>query len=461
MNDFPSSFPSRRDFLKTSGKVAAASALAGVTLPYVHGQDTPSKSDAIQLAVVGCGGRGTGAVQNALQVTGAPLKLVAMADVSEKKLSGSYNALKNQFANQIEVPEDQRFIGFDGFKKAVDLLKKGDIVILSTPPAFRWVQFKYAIEKGVNVFMEKPICVDGPTARRMYALGEDAKKAGIKVAVGLMCRHCTARGELHKRIKGGEIGDIMYFRTYRMQGPVASCFTQGPKPEGKSELLWQIERFHSFLWASGGSYSDYMIHNIDECCWMKDAFPTKAMASGGRHYRENNIDQNFDIYSVEYIFDDGIRMFMNQRNINGCADEFASYVHGTKGVAVISSAGHSPAKCRIFKGHNISSENLLWRAEQPEPNPYQTEWDDFLSAIRTNEPYNEVKRSVDASLTCVMGRMAAHTGQIISWDDALNSEHEFAPDVDKLTMDSPAPLVADANGKYPVPNPGLNRKREY
>jgi predicted dehydrogenase len=294
----------------------------------------------------------------------------------------------------------------------------------------------------------------------MYALGEEAKKKGIKVAVGLMCRHCRVRGELYKRIQDGQIGDILYFRTYRMQGPVASCFS-GPKPADKSELLWQIERFHSFLWASGGSYSDYMIHNVDECCWMKDAFPTKAMATGGRHYREGNVDQNFDHYSVEYIFDDGIRMFMNQRNMHGCQDEFASYVHGSKGVAVISSAGHSPAKCRIFKGHKISSENLLWKAEQPEPNPYQTEWDDFLSAIRTNDPYNEIKRSVDASLTCVMGRMAAHTGQLISWDDALNSDHEFAPGVDKLTMTSAAPLLADANGKYPVPEPGVKRKREY
>jgi predicted dehydrogenase len=460
MTDLPFSGASRRDFLKTSGKVAAASALAGVTIPYVHAQDTPSTSDALQLAIVGCGGRGTGAVQNALEVTGGPIKLVAMADVAERKLNGSYRALKGKYEAGVDVPEDRRFIGFDGYKKSIDILKPGDIAILATPPAFRWAHFEYAIEKGVNVFMEKPICVDGPSARRMYALGEKAKEKGIKVAVGLMCRHCRVRGELHKRIQDGQIGDIMYFRTYRNQGQVASCFS-GPKPEGENELLWQISRFHSFLWASGGSYSDYMIHNVDECCWMKDAFPTKAMATGGRHYRENNVDQNFDHYAVEYIFDDGIRMFMNQRNMNGCQDEFASYVHGTKGVAIISSAGHAPARCRIFKGHNVSSENLVWRAESPEPNPYQTEWDDFISAIRTDEKYNEVKRSVDASLTCVMGRMAAHTGQTVSWDDALNSDHEFAPDVDKLTMDSPAPIVADANGKYPVPEPGIKRKREY
>lgn len=450
---------SRREFLKNTGRFAAVSALAGVTLPSVLGQ-SPSGFEGIQLALIGCGGRGTGAVQDALSVSGGPLKLVAMADISESKLKASHHSLQSAFGESIAVPEDHRYVGFDGFKKAVDHLRKGDIAIFATPPVFRWVHFKYAIERGIHVFMEKPLSVDGPTSRKMYALGQEAEKAGIKVAVGLMCRHDRPRMELLKRIQDGQIGDIMSFRTYRMQGPVASCFSD-PKPADKKELPWQLERFHSFLWASGGSYSDYMIHNIDECCWMKNAFPTSASGSGGRHFRGNKVDQNFDHYSVEYIFDDGIRMQMEQRNIAGCRDEFASYVHGTKGLGIISSAGHSPAKCRIFKGYNVKSENLLWRAEQPEPNPYQTEWDDFVTAIRANEPYNEVKRSVDASLTCVLGRMSAHTGQVITWDEALNHEHEFAPDADKLTLDSPAPLVADAEGKYPVPNPGVNRKREY
>lgn len=451
---------SRRDFIKTTGRLTAASALAGVALPYVHGEN-PTDNDTQRVVLVGCGGRGTGAVANALSVTGAPLKLVGMADVSEKKLSGSYNSLAKQFAKQVDVPDDHKFIGFDGYKKAMDLLRPQDIAIFTTPVAFRWVHFQHAIEKGINVFMEKPLVTDGPGARKMFALGEESLKKSMKVAVGLMCRHCRARAELYKRIKDGQIGDIIAFRTYRMQGPVASCFS-GPRPADKpSELLWQIERFHSFLWASGGSFCDYMIHNIDECCWMKDAFPVKAMASGGRHYRGENVDQNFDNYHVEYIFDDGVRLMMEQRNMEGCQDEFASYVHGSKGLAIISSAGHSPAKCRIFKGHNVKSEDLLWKADSPEPNPYQTEWDDFISAIRENRPYNEVKRSVEASLTCVMGRMSAHTGQAVTWEDALNAEQEFAPGVDKLTMDSPAPLIADASGKYPVPQPGVLKKREY
>src|SRR5262249_11054642 len=169
--------------------------------------------------------------------------------------------------------------------------------------------FAYAIEKGVNVFMEKPITVDGPSTRRMLKLGEEAKKKNLKVGVGLMCRHCEVRKDLHKRIKDGAIGDIITMRAYRLHAPIAS-FESGPKPQGISELLYQIQRFHSFLWASGGCYSDYYIHNIDECCWMKDAWPVKAQGVGGRHYRGDKIDQNFDSYGVEYTFADGTKLFM-------------------------------------------------------------------------------------------------------------------------------------------------------
>src|SRR5436305_560967 len=186
----------------------------------------------------------------------------------------------------------------------MDCLKRGDVVILTTPPAFRWVHFTYAIQKGLNVFMEKPVTVDGPSTRRMFKLAEEATKKNIKIGVGLMCRHCEVRAELYKRIKDGEIGDIVLMRAYRMKGPEATAFSL-PRPNDEpSELLWQIKRFHSFLWLSGGCYSDFYIHNIDECCWMKDAWPVQAQALGGRHYRRlpgqtlDNVDQNFDAYSV-------------------------------------------------------------------------------------------------------------------------------------------------------------------
>jgi predicted dehydrogenase len=339
-------------------------------------------------------------------------------------------------------------------------LRPGDVAIFATPPAFRWVDFQYAIEKGVNVFMEKPVTVDGPTSRRMLQLADEATKKNLKVGVGLMCRHCKARGELFDRIKNGEMGDLVLLRAYRMHGPLGSAFST-KKPDGANEILWQIERFHSFLWASGGCYSDFYIHNIDECCWMKDAWPVKAQALGGRHYRGEHVDQNFDSYDVEYTFADGTKLFLGGRCIGGCHDEFASYAHGTKGFAVISQSGHSPARCRIYKSHNMTKDDLVWAFPQGEPNPYQVEWDDLVAAIKSDTPYNEVKRGVEASVVTSMGRMAAHTGRVVTFDEMLNCEHEFAPGLDKLTSDSPAPIVAKADGKYSVPMPGITSKREY
>ncbi len=447
---------SRRDFLKTTGTLAAASSVLAAAAPKLFA----AENNTIQVALVGCGGRGTGAAANALSVSNGPVKLVAMADVFEDRLSSSYENLKPHFQDKVDVPNDRKFIGFDAYEKAMSSLKPGDAVILATPPAFRWVQFSEAIKKGLNVFMEKPISVDGPSSRKMLALGEEARKKNLKVGVGLMCRHCTARHELYDRIKNGEIGDIIEFRAYRMAGPTGSAAT-GSKPDNISELAYQIRRFHAFLWASGGAFSDFLIHNIDECCWMKDAFPVQAEGCGGRHYRLDNIDQNFDSYSVEYTFADGTKLFLNGRTIPGCNQRFASFAHGSKGLGVISTAAHTPAKCRIYKGYNEEKENLLWAFPQPEPNPYQIEWDDLITAIRQNTPYNEVERGAEASLVTAMGRMACHTGQVITRDEMLACEHEFAPDVDKLTTDGPAPLLADADGKYPVPMPGFKTKREY
>jgi predicted dehydrogenase len=449
---------SRRDLIKKTGQIAAVSALAGIAIPSVHA----GESNTIQVALVGCGGRGTGAAENALSTKVGPTKLVAMADVFPERLSGSFKQIKNEHEKQMDVPEDRRFIGFDGYKKAMDCLKPGDVVILTTPPAFRWVQFTYAIEKGLNVFMEKPVTVDGPSTRKMLKLAQASEEKNLKVGVGLMCRHCVVRQELFKRIKDGQIGDLTMLRAYRQAGLTAKE-NSPPKPDGITELLYQIRRFHSFLWASGGCYSDFLIHNIDECCWMKDAWPVKAQASGGRHYRNNSIDQNFDSYSVEYTFPDGAKLFLEGRTIPGCHSEFASYAHGTKGSAVISFAGHSPAKSRLLKDQNPNThnKNVLWQFGTEEPDPYQVEWEDLMHAIREDKRYNEAKRGAEASLVTAMGRMAAHTGQIITFDQMLNHDHELAPEVDRLAMDSPAPLRAGPDGKYPVPQPGIKKTREF
>jgi hypothetical protein len=288
-----------------------------------------------------------------------------------------------------------------------------------------------------------------------------------------MSRHHRPLQELNKRIHEGELGDIILMRGYRMHGPVGSAFST-KWPGNPSELLWQISRFHSFLWASGGCFNDFYIHHIDHLCWMKGAdadpkaWPIKAQALGGRHYKTTAegvpyVDQNFDSYSVEYTFADGSKFIMDGRCMEGAHPIYNSWVHGSKGVAIAAKNGDYGPPSSIYKSQNPTRANQLWISETPEAeaNPYINEWNDLMEAIRLNKPYNEVPRGVMASVTSNMGRMAAHTAQEITFEDALNLEHVYAPGVDKLTMDSPAFLKADAQGRYPVPQPGVLKNREY
>jgi predicted dehydrogenase len=461
MNSDKKPVTSRRQFLKATGGVAAASALTGLSLPSVHA----AGSDQIQVALVGCGGRGSGAALNALATTkSGPVKLVAMADAYTDRLQSSHEALSQAAGKQVDVPQERRFVGFDAYRNAMETLKPGDVVIMTTPPAFRWVHFQEAINKGLNVFMEKPVTVDGPTSKRMLKLGEQATAKNLKVGVGLMSRHARPLQELHQRVRNGELGEIILMRGYRMHPP-AGYFESLPKPAGMSDLDYQIRRFHSFLWASGGAYSDFYIHIIDHLAWMKNSWPVKAQALGGRHYKQAAdgtpfVDQNLDSYSVEYTFGDGTKFLFDGRHQHGAMGMYSSYLHGSKGVAIASRANDCGGPSAIYKGQNITPSNLVWQSKD-NSNPYQNEWDALMEAIRANKPYNEVKRGVEASVATSMGRMAAHTGQEITFDQMLNCEHEFAPGLDKLTKDSPAPLQPDANGRYPQPQPGLKPNREY
>jgi predicted dehydrogenase len=464
MNDTSKSITSRREFLKTSGQFAAASALAGVALPHVHA----APENGVQVALVGCGGRGSGAAMNALTTKQIPIKLVAMADVFESKLNNSYDALKRSSVGEhVDVTADRKFLGFDAYKRAMDCLKPGDIAIFTTPLAFRWVNFTYAIEKGLHVFMEKPLTADGPTSRRMLRLAEQASAKNLKVGVGLMSRHSRALQELHGRIQDGEIGDIILMRGYRMHAPVGSAFST-KWPGNPGELLWQIQRFHSFLWASGGCYSDFYIHHSDQLCWMKNSWPVKAQALGGRHYKQSGdgspyVDQNFDSYSVEYTFEDGAKFIMDGRCVHGALPIYSSYAHGTKGMAIVSKQGDCGLPSSTHKGQTADNANRIWVSEvkREERDPYLNEWNDLVDAIKNDRPYNEVKNGVHASVATSMGRMAAHTGQEITFEEMLNHEHEYAPGADKFTADSPPPLLADANGRYPIPMPGQIKNREY
>jgi predicted dehydrogenase len=424
---------SRREFIKSTGKFAAVSALANVAIPAVHA----AGSDLIQVALIGCGGRGGGAAANALSVKRGPIKLVAMADIFPDRLQTDLTKLQTQFASQVDVPRERQFIGFDAYQKAMDCLKPGDVVIFATPPAFRWVHFAYAIQKRLNVFMEKPLSADGPTSKRMFTLGHEAQAKNLKVGVGLMSRHNRAMEELAKRV------------------------------HGITDLLYQVQRFHSFIWASGGCFNDFYIHLIDQLGWMKNEWPVKAQALGGREYRTSPegvmyVDQNFDTYSVEYTYSDGTKFFFDGRTIPGCEEIYSSYLHGTKGSGIASKHGDCGQPSSLYASQDLTAK-MLWesKVKPEEQDPYQNEWNDLVDAIRDDKPYNEVQRGVEASLVSSMGRMAAHTGREVTFDQMLNSDFEMSPNTDKFTMDSPAPLIADSDGRYPVPQPGIVTSREY
>jgi len=439
----------RRDFLKTSGAALAGAALAAPLATPRAGY--AAEDNTIKIALVGCGGRGTGAAANALSTKG-PTRLIALADVFPDRIDNSHKALTEKYSAQVNVPPEQRFLGFDAFRKAVDLLGKGDLVLLATPAAFRPVHFEYAVQKGVHVFMEKSFAVDAPGIRRVLRAGETAAQQNLKVASGLMWRHDPAREEVIRRLHEGAIGDIILLRTYRMHGPVGFH----PRQPGESELAHQIRNYSCFNWLNASFFVDWLIHNIDICCWAKDTWPVSVQGQGARVARTDP-DQMLDQYSVEYTFADGTKLFAQGRHVTGCWDIFSDFAQGAKGSALLMES-LAAAKPRIYRGHAQTSDNLVWRYQGPPVDPYQREHDLLFDAIRNDQPYNETERAAKACLVSIMGRMAAESGLVINYDEALASNLELASGLDKLdSLDTAPPVAPDAAGKYPVPVPGRTK----
>jgi predicted dehydrogenase len=436
---------SRREFLGRVGKVAAVSALAGVAIPSVHA----AENNTIRLALIGCGGRGCGAVGDAMAATGGPVKLYAMADVLENRLTPAHATLSKEFGDRVDVPKDRQFIGFDAYRKAIDLLGPGDVAMLTGYAGFRPGQLEYAVEKGVNVFMEKSFAADPPGARRVIKAGEAADKKNVKVAAGLMCRHSVNRQELIKRIRDGELGDIQLIRAYRM-GAVGPL---GPKPAGQSELIWQFSNFFRFLWPSGGLFAEMDIHQIDELCWIKGENPIEAHGVGGRAANSTDCCQNLDSFAAEWTYADGTKATDVVRYLPGCYEEFATFIHGTKCAAQFSGNIHA-ATVQIFKDQRIAKDNIAWKAPKEKLTAWRAEWQVLLDNIRNDRPQNEAKRAAESNLVDMMGRAAIHMGKIITWDQVMASNFQFCPNIDKMTYDTPAPVQPDAQGRYPVPVPG-------
>jgi predicted dehydrogenase len=438
----------RREFLARGGTAVAASALAGVTLPYVHA----AGDDTIQLAIIGSGNRGSGAIVNAMEATGSTTKLVAMADLYEDRLYRAHTALGAKFPDRVDVPSERQFAGFDAFKKAIDVLRpgSGDVAMLTGYAGFRPQHLEYAVQRGVNVFMEKSFATDPVGVRRVIAAGELAEKKGVKIAAGLMCRHSRNRQELIRRIKSGELGEILHTRAYRMQGngPL------GPKPADKTELEWQLRNFTKFFWVSGGLWAEMDIHQVDELCWLHDAWPVAAHGICGRAGSGIDCSQNFDSFNVEWTFPNGSKAYHTVRYIPKCEGEFATFVHGTRRAAQFSGMVHA-GTVQTYKDQRIARENIEWQAPKEEFTPHQAQWNDFLDAIRNNKPFNQAKRAAYSNLATIMGRAAMHMGRTVTWDEAMASHFQWFPGADTLTHQSDAPLKADAQGRYPLPVPGV------
>lgn len=438
---------SRRQFLSDSTRLVAASALAGVALPPVHA----AEDNTIRLALIGCGGRGCGAVADAFESRYGPVKLVAMADLFPDRLAAAHKTLCQKYADRVDVPPDRQFAGFQSWRQAIDCLRpgSGDIAMLCGYAGFRPGQLEYAVARGVNVFMEKSFATDPPGVRRVIAAGEAAQAKNLKIAAGLQCRHSRNRHELIRRIREGELGSIQLIRAYRMQ----PCGWLGRRPADQKELHWQIRNFTHFLWVSGGLFAEMNIHQIDEICWIKDAWPISAHGIAGRAANSTDCGQNLDCFTIEWTFADGTKAFDVVRWLPNCHTEFATYVHGTKCAAQFSGPHHE-GTVHIYKDQRCAPNNIAWRAPKEPLTPWQAEWDDLLAAIRQDQPYNEARRAALANLADIMGRAAAHMGRVVMWDEAFKSDFQFCPNIDQLTEDSPPPLQADAQGRYPVPVPG-------
>lgn len=438
---------SRREFLQVGGGLLAGAAVSSAFSPRVHA----AENNTIQVALIGCGGRGTGAAANALRTKKqGPVKLVALVDVFQHRVDGTLKLLQKDFADQVDVPPERRFVGFDGYKKAIDLLGDNDLVLLATPPAFRPMHVEYAVEKDKHVFMEKSFAVDGPGIRRILAAGKKADEKGLKIASGLMSRHYPPLEDAVKRIHDGAIGDVVTCWAYREHGPVGFR----PKSEKISELAHQIRNYSCYTWCNGSFLLDWLIHNLDVCCWVKDAWPVSAQGQGGRQVREHP-DQLFDHYAVEYTFGDGTRLFGQGRHMANCWGFFGDVIHGSKAASVLGEGIKKPA---IYKSYQQTPDNVVWQYDGPPVNAYDLEHQLLFDAIRNDKPYNETERSAYAALTGILGRMAAESGQMVTWEEALNSDLQLAPNLDQIeSMDDPAPVQPDENGQYPIAMPGFTK----
>lgn len=408
----PNSDTSRRDFLKTGTAAVAAGALASTFAPSAYA----AGSDVIRVGLVGCGGRGSGAAEQALSAD-SQVHLTAMGDAFSDRLERSRGRLKRKFRDRAPVDESTSFVGFDAYKQVIE---NCDVVLLATPPHFRPAHLRAAIEADKHVFCEKPVCVDGPGGRSVFETVEMAKQKKLSLVSGLCWRyHHTIRATFDQ-VFDNAIGEIRAMQcSYNTQG-----LWMFPREAEWSDMEWQLRNWLYFTWASGDFITEQHVHSLDKMTWAMDgAHPVKASATGGRQTRTGNeYGHIYDHFAVEYEYENGVMAFSRCRQQNKTQNDVSDHLYGTKGT------------CHIVSANTSIEGEKKWRYDGPGCNMYQVEHDHLFKAIRDGVPINNGDYMTVSSLMAVLGREAAYTGQTITWDQLLNSKTVLAP-------------IKDANGQ--------------
>jgi predicted dehydrogenase len=433
----------RRDFLKTGTILTGGAMLSG--LPLAQAAQS-LVDDTIKIALIGCGGRGTGAAVQAL-LTKHNVKLVAMADAFRSKIDEAYKhitaedlqdivGVEGTVKHKVDVPEANKFAGFDAYKKAIAL---ADVVILTTPPGFRPAHFEEAVKRGKQIFMEKPVAVDGPGIRRVLAAAEEAKRKKLNVVVGLQRHYQNVYRQWIDRLQNGAIGEIITSRVYWNMG----ALWIHPRKKGQTEMEYQMDNWYYFNWLCGDHIVEQHVHNLDVSNWAKQAYPVKAYGSGGRQVRIGpDTGEIYDHHTVEFEYADGTRMFSQCRQIPGTKDSVTEGFHGTKGVA--------PSPGLILK----KGKEIMNYQYKNDPNPYQLEHDELFEAIAKGEyKFADAENAAKSTLTAIMGRMATYSGQIVEWDSALNSQVNLMPEM--LDWNANPKVLPGPDGIYPCAVPGV------
>ena len=440
----------RRNFLKQTGMLAAGTALANNVIPHVHA----AENDTIKVALVGCGGRGTGAARQTLAAD-PNVKFWAVADVFSDKSRKAAELLQNEankpeITSTVDLSRDRIFDGFDAYKKAMDMLSHGDVVLLATPPAFRPLHFAYAIEKGLHVFAEKALAVDIPSLKEFQEPNKMAKAKNLKIAVGLNNRHYFRTEEAVKEIHGGKLGELFTCFVYRSQPRGAG---RDPDDSGLTTLQSQLRRTFRFTWLTGSSIVDGLIHNLDICCWAKQQTPVAALGMGGRLLRRNK-DESIDNAHVQFTFPDGKKMMMYTLGMENTWAGFRAVIHGSKGSAVLGESVPDPKFYEDWNDEPGTVGKPFWMPKSAKNTSHQTELDRFFKAIREDRTWNEMEHGISATFTAIMGRMAIETGKRITAEEAWASTFQYTPNIAEMNWESAAPVMPDANGNYRAPRPG-------